>query len=78
MELTPRDKDKLLLFTAGLLAERRKASTAVPHFDRVMERLFEAIDLIDEGSGVAARAAVCDACEMLLRREEGAHAWPRK
>ena len=25
MELTPRDKDKLLLFTAGLLAERRKA-----------------------------------------------------
>lgn len=25
MGLTPRDKDKLLLFTAGLLAERRKA-----------------------------------------------------
>ncbi|MBB3140597.1 urease subunit gamma [Halomonas organivorans] len=25
MELTPRDKDKLLLFTAGLLAERRRA-----------------------------------------------------
>lgn len=25
MELTPREKDKLLLFTAGLLAERRKA-----------------------------------------------------
>ena len=25
MELTPRDKDKLILFTAGLLAERRKA-----------------------------------------------------
>lgn len=24
MELTPREKDKLLLFTAGLLAERRK------------------------------------------------------
>ncbi|MDN3554844.1 urease subunit gamma [Halomonas maura] len=24
MELTPRDKDKLLLFTAGLLAERRR------------------------------------------------------
>ena len=24
MELTPRDKDKLLLFTASLLAERRK------------------------------------------------------
>ena len=25
MELAPRDKNKLLLFTAGLLAERRKA-----------------------------------------------------
>jgi len=25
MELTPRDKDKLMLFTAGILAERRKA-----------------------------------------------------
>jgi urease subunit gamma len=25
VELTPRDKDKLLLFTAALLAERRKA-----------------------------------------------------
>jgi urease gamma subunit len=25
MDLTPREKDKLLLFTAGLVAERRKA-----------------------------------------------------
>ena len=25
MELTPREKDKLLVFTAALLAERRKA-----------------------------------------------------
>ena len=25
MNLTPREKDKLLIFTAGLLAERRKA-----------------------------------------------------
>ena len=25
MELSPREKDKLLLFTAALLAERRKA-----------------------------------------------------
>ena len=25
MELTPREKDKLIIFTAGLLAERRKA-----------------------------------------------------
>ena len=26
MELTPREKDKLLIFTAALLAERRKAA----------------------------------------------------
>ncbi len=26
MELSPREKDKLLVFTAGLLAERRKAN----------------------------------------------------
>ena len=25
MDLTPREKDKLLIFTAGLLAERRRA-----------------------------------------------------
>ena len=25
MDLTPREKDKLMIFTAGLLAERRKA-----------------------------------------------------
>ncbi len=28
MELTPREKDKLLIFTAGLLAERRRARGA--------------------------------------------------
>jgi hypothetical protein len=55
------------------LADRRKPS--VPEFDRVMERLFEAIDLIEEG---AAREAVCDACDLLLRREEGMLAWPKR
>ena len=32
MELTPRDKDKLLLFTAALLAERRKAKGLKLHY----------------------------------------------
>ena len=32
MELTPRDKDKLLLFTAALLAERRKAKGLKPNY----------------------------------------------
>jgi len=27
MELTPREKDKLLIFTASLLAERRRAQS---------------------------------------------------
>ena len=30
MELTPREKDKLLIFTAALLAERRKARGLKP------------------------------------------------
>ena len=29
MELTPREKDKLLLFTAALVAERRLACTPI-------------------------------------------------
>jgi urease gamma subunit len=30
MDLTPREKDKLLIFTAALLAERRKARGSAP------------------------------------------------
>jgi len=49
-------------------------------FDRSMELLMGAIDLIDDGgrSRAAARQAVCDACELLLLREERMLAWPRK
>ena len=34
MELTPREKDKLLLFTAALLAERRRARALRPGLGR--------------------------------------------
>ncbi len=57
---------------------RRSRPDPLAEFDRVMGRLFEVIDLIDEGEGAGARKAVCDACEMLLRREERIFVWPRK
>ena len=39
MELTPREKDKLLIFTAALLAERRKARGLKLNVDRKSTRL---------------------------------------
>ena len=39
MELTPREKDKLLLFTAGLLAERRKAKGLKLNYPEAMAYL---------------------------------------
>jgi len=35
MELTPREKDKLLVFAAGLLAERRKSRGSKLNYPRV-------------------------------------------
>lgn len=59
-------------------ASRRKPG-AVPTFDRVMERLFESLDLMEQVRGTeAAHKAVCDGIEMLLTREERMLAWPRK
>lgn len=62
------------------LAEWRNARLPIPEFDRVMGRLFEAIDLIEQGPHKqgAAREAVCDACDLLLRREEGMRSWPKR
>ncbi|MBY3233787.1 hypothetical protein GYN07_10500 [Rhizobium leguminosarum bv. viciae 248] len=61
------------------LSERRKRPEPVPTFDRVMERLFEALDLMEPVRGTgAAHKAVCDGIEMLLTREERLLAWPRK
>lgn len=58
----------------------RRPARPVPSLEMVMERLFEAIDLIDAGprQRSAARRAVCDACDLLLRREERALAWPKR
>lgn len=61
------------------LKEARERRRPVPSFDRLMERLFEALDLLDgvEG-GQAARQAVYESCEMVLLREERMRSWPMK
>ena len=43
MELTPREKDKLLLFTAGLLAERRKEKGLKLNYPEAMAYISAAI-----------------------------------
>jgi urease subunit gamma len=43
MELSPREKDKLLLFTAGMLAERRKARGLVLNYPEAVAYISTAI-----------------------------------
>ena len=43
MELTPREKDKLLLFTAALLAERRKARGVLLNYPEAIAYISAAI-----------------------------------
>jgi urease subunit gamma len=43
MELTPREKDKLLIFTAALLAERRKARGLKLNYPEAMAYISAAI-----------------------------------
>ena len=69
MELTPREKDKLLLFTAALLAERRKARGLKLNYPEAMALLSAAVmegardgrsvaELMSEGRSVLTRADV--------------------
>jgi urease subunit gamma len=54
MELTPREKDKLLLFTAALLAERRKAKGIKLNYPEAMAYISAAIlEGAREGRSVA-------------------------
>ena len=54
MELTPREKDKLLIFTAGLLAERRKAKGLKLNYPEAMAYISAAIlEGAREGRSVA-------------------------
>ena len=71
MELTPREKDKLLIFTAGLLAERRKARGLKLNYPEAVALITCAIlegardgksvaELMSEGPQVLTRAEVMD------------------
>ena len=54
MELTPREKDKLLLFTAALLAERRKEKGLKLNYPEAMAYISAAImEGAREGKSVA-------------------------
>ncbi|HEX4896443.1 MAG TPA: urease subunit gamma [Solimonas sp.] len=71
MDLTPREKDKLLLFTAALLAERRKARGLKLNVPESIALISAAIlegardgktvaQLMSEGKGVLSRADVME------------------
>jgi urease subunit gamma len=71
MELTPREKDKLLIFTAALLAERRKARGLKLNYPEAVALISAAVmegardgktvaQLMSEGRNVLARGDVMD------------------
>jgi urease subunit gamma len=71
MELTPREKDKLLIFTAALLAERRKARGLKLNYPEAVALITAAVmegardgktvaELMSEGRLVLTRADVMD------------------
>src|SRR6187551_2085981 len=71
MDLTPREKDKLLIFTAALLAERRKARGVKLNYPEAVALISAAImegardgrsvaELMAEGATILTRADVMD------------------
>jgi urease subunit gamma len=71
MDLTPREKDKLLIFTAGLLAERRRARGLKLNYPEAVALISCAImegardgktvaELMSEGAQILTRADVMD------------------
>jgi urease subunit gamma len=77
MELTPREKDKLLIFTAGLLAERRKARGVKLNYPEAVAYISAAIlegardgrsvaDLMSYGTTLLSRADVMEGVPELI------------
>ena len=77
MELTPREKDKLLIFTAGLLAERRKARGLKLNYPEAVAFISSAIlegardgksvaELMDYGTTLLTRDDVMDGIAEML------------
>ena len=71
MELTPREKDKLLIFTAALLAERRRARGLKLNYPEAVAFISAAVmegardgktvaQLMSEGRNILTRADVMD------------------
>ena len=71
MELTPREKDKLLIFTAALLAERRKGRGLKLNYPEAVAYISAAImkgardgksvaQLMSEGTAILSREEVMD------------------
>ncbi len=68
MELTPREKDKLLLFTAALVAERRKAKGIKLNYPEAMALISaEIVEGAREGKTVA---ELMDYGRTLLTRDD--------
>ena len=77
MELTPREKDKLLIFTAALVAERRKARGLKLNYPESVAFISAAImegardgrtvaDLMSYGTTLLSRADVMDGIAELI------------
>ena len=77
MELTPREKDKLLVFTAALLAERRLARGLKLNYPEAVALITAAImegardgrtvaDLMSHGATILTRAQVMDGVPELI------------
>lgn len=77
MELTPREKDKLLIFTAALLAERRQARGLKLNYPEAVALITAAImegardgksvaQLMADGTQILSRADVMDGVAELI------------
>ena len=77
MELTPREKDKLLIFTASLLAERRRARGLKLNYPEAVALISAAVmegardgksvaQLMSEGRTILTRADVMDGIAELI------------
>jgi urease subunit gamma len=71
MELTPRDKDKLLIFTASLVAERRRARGVKLNYPEAIALITASVmegardgktvaELMSDGKAILARHEVMD------------------
>ena len=77
MELTPREKDKLLIFTASLLAERRRARGLKLNYPEAVALITASIlegardgrtvaELMSDGKSILARSDVMDGIAEML------------